>query len=338
VEVQLNEQVEDEVEVSLPKPTKVLVARRKRKAIVSEEVCQTDSAPVNQEPRLRRQMHKEQNISPRVRGIRKKRVAHFAPLLKKQGSNNEELTDMQSDEIRPPLAIKREMEKFVDDDTTCNNDALVSGYQNVSSAQISSYESGSSNLCSNGLALKPDIRCLRSKRTKSHDIRRPNKLRQTQDITLRHLKEKLPEQENKRTKPVVGAYQKNNGRLKSDININESDDTTIVCNPESKLFESVTSISPDSRETVREQSSLMMSHAAIIKDEEVREGDVSDDKAYSCHVCGFTSKYRSNMTKHVRRHEGPMIVVRKYKCQLCSKAFGKNSHLIKHVRTHTGER
>ena len=59
------------------------------------------------------------------------------------------------------------------------------------------------------------------------------------------------------------------------------------------------------------------------------------DKPYECHQCGYSSKIKSKLLRHLADVHQMGV---KYRCGICSKGFGEEANLVAHLRVHTGER
>ncbi len=55
---------------------------------------------------------------------------------------------------------------------------------------------------------------------------------------------------------------------------------------------------------------------------------------YTCEFCSYTTRRKSNFTKHMRHHTGDKPFV----CPVCNKGFSGSSDLSRHKRVHSGER
>ncbi|KFB43023.1 zinc finger protein 28 [Anopheles sinensis] len=58
------------------------------------------------------------------------------------------------------------------------------------------------------------------------------------------------------------------------------------------------------------------------------------EKMFLCNICGHNCGSSSNLTVHLRRHNGQTIC----ECLLCGKGYPRRSDLVMHMRTHTGEK
>ena len=55
---------------------------------------------------------------------------------------------------------------------------------------------------------------------------------------------------------------------------------------------------------------------------------------FSCAECGFSSRYKHNLTVHMRKHTGQ----RPYKCDKCKYSAAQGGNLATHLKTHSNER
>lgn len=58
------------------------------------------------------------------------------------------------------------------------------------------------------------------------------------------------------------------------------------------------------------------------------------EKPYKCTKCNFKSKYRIDISTHMRTHTGE----KPYVCKICNYKCAQTSNLRSHIRTHTGEK
>eukprot|EP01084_Bolivina_argentea_P184906 318895_1 len=64
------------------------------------------------------------------------------------------------------------------------------------------------------------------------------------------------------------------------------------------------------------------------------EIDESLDFTFKCKNCSFETKWRQNLTRHLKIHSGE----RDFACSVCGRKFNQKSNLKVHSRIHTGER
>ncbi|XP_068188664.1 zinc finger and SCAN domain-containing protein 2-like [Antennarius striatus] len=60
----------------------------------------------------------------------------------------------------------------------------------------------------------------------------------------------------------------------------------------------------------------------------------SDEKRFSCSVCGKMFTRKATVVNHMRTHTGE----KKHLCPFCRKRFSRHAYLQSHLRTHTGEK
>ncbi|KAK7505628.1 hypothetical protein BaRGS_00002899 [Batillaria attramentaria] len=57
------------------------------------------------------------------------------------------------------------------------------------------------------------------------------------------------------------------------------------------------------------------------------------DKIYTCHLCGFKTRYKSNLNTHIRTHND----ARPFQCDICQKTFKHKQLLKDHKNLHGGD-
>lgn len=60
--------------------------------------------------------------------------------------------------------------------------------------------------------------------------------------------------------------------------------------------------------------------------------DSPPKKIYLCSICGRNCGSSSNLTVHMRRHNGQAIC----SCSVCGKGYPRKADLVMHMRKHTG--
>ncbi len=56
---------------------------------------------------------------------------------------------------------------------------------------------------------------------------------------------------------------------------------------------------------------------------------IQRDKPYKCSVCGYSSSYKCNLSRHLLRHTGH----KPHKCRICEYSTADMSQLCKHIRS-----
>ena len=58
----------------------------------------------------------------------------------------------------------------------------------------------------------------------------------------------------------------------------------------------------------------------------------SQERNFSCHICGNKFRDEKQCKKHLELHSG-----KKYKCEYCGKEFASNTYLSRHRNIHEGK-
>ena len=68
-------------------------------------------------------------------------------------------------------------------------------------------------------------------------------------------------------------------------------------------------------------------------EEKIIELSLEQEGSFICKFCGYNTRYRANLTKHIPTHfEGI-----EYKCSFCDKVFNNKSSIYQHTLRHRDE-
>ncbi|KAK7505629.1 hypothetical protein BaRGS_00002900 [Batillaria attramentaria] len=101
----------------------------------------------------------------------------------------------------------------------------------------------------------------------------------------------------------------------------------------SKKGISLQRVQPVKRDSAREFQCNVCSLTFSTKSKMYNHKRQHEDKSYTCHICGYKTRFKSNLNTHISTHTD----VRPFQCEICQKTFKLKSALRNHSNLHGGD-